>query len=433
MEPIVLDGRTGEGGGQLVRLACGLAALTCQPVTIQHVRGNREGERGGGTSSPSDCAGWSLAVHLLTHTRYTGLKVQHVTSLSWLAKVTDAEVHGLAVGSENLTFKPRRSPTELVERNFEIDADTDAASALLILQAIFPYVLFAGNDTNEPVVLHMYGGTNVHWSLSYEYFDQVLMPVFEERFGVRVQRELKTRGWNLGPRSRGHIALAVHPVRRGESLKFMPPPRLTYPSSYQVLRVDASIITPRASHEIVQEELGRSLGQVYPDAEIHFEIVEDSGHDTRWSILLVAHSRGSIRWGRDSLFSMPKNLESTREKFIQRACARLCEALYEETSRGGTVDEFLQDQLVAVQALAEGFSTFPRGGISSQSTDGLVEKLETIEVRDGTGMRKEKAHEQPFGNGSTHTTTARWVVSKLLPGAEFYQEGDTVKGVGFCV
>lgn len=238
------------------------------------------------------------------------------------------------------------------------------------------------------------------------------MPVFEERFGVRVQRELKTRGWNLGPRSRGHIALAVHPVRRGESLKFTPPPRLTYPSSYQVLRVDASIITPRASHEIVQEELGRSLGQVYPDAEIHFEIVEDSGHDTRWSILLVAHSRGSIRWGRDSLFSMPKNLESTREKFIQRACARLCEALYEETSRGGTVDEFLQDQLVAVQALAEGFSTFPRGGNSSQSADGLVEKLGTIEVRDGTGIRKD-THEQPFGNGSTHTTTARWVVSKL--------------------
>ncbi|GAB0137097.1 hypothetical protein EsDP_00005380 [Epichloe bromicola] len=269
---------------------------------------------------------------------------------------------------------------------------------LLVLQAIFPYVLFAGNDTNEPMVLHTYGGTNVHWSLSYEYFDQVLMAIFEERFGVRVQRELKIRGWNLGPRSRCHIALAVHPVRRGESLKFIPPPRFAYPSSYRVLRVDASIIAPRVSHETVQEELGRSLGQVYPDAEIHFEIVEDS--------LLVAHSLSGIRWGRDSLFSMPKKLKSTREKFIQRACARLCEALYEETSLGGTVDEFLQDQLVAVQALAEGFSTFPRGRISSQSTDDLVEKLGTIQVRDGTGMRKEKTHE-PFGNGSTHTTTAR--------------------------
>ncbi len=47
-KPIELDGRTGEGGGQLVRVAVGLAALTSQPVKITHVRGNREGGRGGG-------------------------------------------------------------------------------------------------------------------------------------------------------------------------------------------------------------------------------------------------------------------------------------------------------------------------------------------------------------------------------------------------
>ena len=47
-KPIQLDGRTGEGGGQLVRIACALAAVTSQPVRIFHVRGNREGARGGG-------------------------------------------------------------------------------------------------------------------------------------------------------------------------------------------------------------------------------------------------------------------------------------------------------------------------------------------------------------------------------------------------
>lgn len=45
---IKLDGKTGEGGGQLVRVAIGLAALTTQPVTITDVRGNRPGARGGG-------------------------------------------------------------------------------------------------------------------------------------------------------------------------------------------------------------------------------------------------------------------------------------------------------------------------------------------------------------------------------------------------
>lgn len=43
MKVIELDGRTGEGGGQLIRAAIALAALTSQPVKIINVRGNRQG------------------------------------------------------------------------------------------------------------------------------------------------------------------------------------------------------------------------------------------------------------------------------------------------------------------------------------------------------------------------------------------------------
>jgi hypothetical protein len=45
---VKLDGRTGEGGGQLVRVSVALAALTGTPLRIDNVRGNREGKRGGG-------------------------------------------------------------------------------------------------------------------------------------------------------------------------------------------------------------------------------------------------------------------------------------------------------------------------------------------------------------------------------------------------
>jgi RNA 3'-terminal phosphate cyclase (ATP) len=45
---VKLDGRTGEGGGQLVRVAVALAALTGTPLRIDNVRGNRQGKRGGG-------------------------------------------------------------------------------------------------------------------------------------------------------------------------------------------------------------------------------------------------------------------------------------------------------------------------------------------------------------------------------------------------
>lgn len=43
---VELDGRTGEGGGQIVRVAIALAALTKTPLRVDHVRGNRQGGRG---------------------------------------------------------------------------------------------------------------------------------------------------------------------------------------------------------------------------------------------------------------------------------------------------------------------------------------------------------------------------------------------------
>jgi RNA 3'-terminal phosphate cyclase (ATP) len=248
-----------------------------------------------------------------------------------------------------------------------------------------------------------------------------------------MERALKTRGWNLGPRTRGHVAIRIHPVRRGQTIKFTAPPRYTVPESYQVQKIDVSIVVPGSSHAQVQDDFARSLGELYPDADVEFTVVHDSGHDARWYLMLVAHSSGGgIRWARDALFSMPKKIKSSREKFIQQACRNLCKELFEETSLGGTVDEFLQDQLVFIQALAEGYSSFVRD--ADGTVDGLVDGMGGLAVGVGEGvrMRREKTHE-PFGSGSTHTTTARWVVSEMLPRAEFYNKGDVVKGVGFCL
>ncbi|RGP75037.1 rna 3 -terminal phosphate cyclase [Fusarium sporotrichioides] len=405
MKPVELDGRTGEGGGQVVRVAVAIAALTGQAVTITNVRGNRD--RGG------------------------GLKSQHVTSIQYLAEITDADVDGLSVGSKTVTFAPRRTPTELYQRNIKVSAESGSASALLILQAILPFLIFAGNDSEEPVELQISGGTNVSFSLSFEYLDQILLPTLEERFGIQVGRTLERRGWSMGPQSRGQISLKFHPLKIGQGLRYKAPEQRKYPESYEVRAVDVSMVVPGSAHEKLQASLTKDLEGLFPSTEIYFKLTEDTNLDSRWYILLVAHSTSGIRWGHDWLGSLPKKTKN-RDRFMDQVSKQLCQGLYKEVEVGGQVDVHLQDQVVVFQALCEGYSSFPRGDGPDESFSGsLIDEMGNLEIG-GNRTRKEKTHE-PFGYGSLHSQTARWVASEMLPNVEFYNKGDVVKGAGISM
>lgn len=461
--PLELDGRTGEGGGQLVRIACALSTLTTQPIRITHVRGNREGVRGG------------------------GLKAQHLSAIQWLAAATDAETEGVEIQSKTFELRPRLPPTALVQRNIKIVADTPAASTLLIFQAIFPFLLFAGTADDEPIVLEIHGGTNVHWSPSYEYLDQVLLPALHHHFGIDAERRLVKRGWAQGGQSRGVVWFKFTPIRPGETLKprsdltSRAPDeqlgRLEVPQGEipQLSRIDVSLVVPVDLQSSLQNALSSDLETLFPGTEVHFLTTENSGHESRIYILLVAHaidqpppssgttttttsSEGSIppsnlpryhrRWGRDFtgsgrefLYSSKTRKKMTLDQLSAGISRTLCKDLHTELSTGGAVDEFLQDQLVVFQAIAEGRTSFPRASEDEDVIDEVLPQIvRDISLADGVDgpessvegggdvtstMRKDKTH-KPFGQGSTHTTTARWVASELVPEAKWFEKG------GFC-
>jgi RNA 3'-terminal phosphate cyclase (ATP) len=363
---------------------------------------------------------------LASLTQWSGLKSQHVTAIEFLASVTDAKTEGLFVGSDTLTFIPRLAPTALPQRRFNISAPSGAASTLLILQTIFPFLLFAAG---EPIQLSISGGTNAAFSLSYEYLDQILLPTLEERFAVKVGREMKTRGWSLGKQSRGEISITIHPIQKGEKLRFTPPQPRSYPGSFTVTNVDVNIVTPAFTHEILQTALVENLGQLYPDAELHFKSLEDSGDPARVYILLVAHSPSNIRWGRDILTSLPKKLKSP-DTVLKQFASKVCRHLDEEVALAGEVDEFLQDQLICFQAIAEGYSSFLRLD-APMSEEDLTESSEAWDSLTGGpgGIRVDRGDE-PFGHGSLHAQTARWVAAEMLPQVKFYRKGTIAQGAG---
>src|SRR5205823_9847088 len=125
---IEVDGAHGEGGGQLLRMAVALSALTDTPVRVVRIRAGR----------PTP-----------------GLAAQHVTAIDAVAKLCGGEVAGLAVGSSTIEFRPGDS---LGPGRFYVHVGT-AGSVTLILQALLPVAAAAGG----PVRVRLVGGTDVRW------------------------------------------------------------------------------------------------------------------------------------------------------------------------------------------------------------------------------------------------------------------------------
>jgi len=313
------------------------------------------------------------------------------------------------VGSHSLEFRPKFSPINLVNRNITIKAES-AASTLLVFQSIFPFLLFAGDVKGTPITITIHGGTNVSFSLSFEYLDQVLLPALE-RFGIKVDRKLESRGWSHGSIQLGSAKFQFIPLAPGKSLK-----QPTWPKECgTITQIDVSLVVPAYLQATLKKSLLFELDLVFPDTVPNFVLVEDSKHTKRMYALLVAHTSTGLRFGRDWLYDK-KSKDKSADQISTEIAQKVVDYLDKEVRKGGLIDEYLQDQLIIFQALAEGPSSISGSPEAMYSTRGRVDRTE-----------------EPFGDGSTHTTTARWVTSQLLPHLKWIDSGRVCKGVGWKV
>jgi RNA 3'-terminal phosphate cyclase (ATP) len=357
---------------------------------------------------------FSYPINNLTNlNRNIGLKAQLVSSVRWLADVTDAEVKGCFVGSKTLEFRP--NSIRPIPREIKIKYDT-AGSALLVFQAIFPLLLFVGAEKDDaPITLTIQGGTNVSFSLSFEYLDQVMLPALEQMGLPSIERKLiGGRWWSSGSQQLGvkpAIQFKFTPLARGQALKPTSWPVDISPGTISHIAITA--IVPQTLRDSLKSTLAFELDLVFPGTPIKYEVDEDSKHPSSVYVLLVAHTTTGLRFGHDWLYDKTTK-NKTMDKIATELSQRVVDGLDVQVRKGGSVDLHLQDQIVVFQALSEGRT------LACQSKDDYDPATER---EDRTG--------QPFGHGTLHTRTARWIVSELMPDVKWFNDGSICQGVGW--
>jgi RNA 3'-terminal phosphate cyclase (ATP) len=380
--PIHLEGTTLEGGGQLLRLALGLSSLTKKPINITNIRGNRS--RGG------------------------GLKAQHLTSVQWLGQACNARLSGIGLKSKEITFIPNQEKganrvPQLDHRGGDISITQNTPGSInLVLQAILPFLLFSG--ASSPMRVRITGGTNVSNSPSFDYVLEVLLPMLALIGIQQIGAQLHSRSWSQGSTTIGGITYTVTPLT-----KQLPAFQLT--DRGIITHVKVIVIAPKETEQQFRDELHAMFDKrehrifgtnnLDPDISISFE---NSHHEKRYYLLLVATSTTGIKLGRDWLYDKAIRPGKT-EKVVPTMVKQVSDELIKEIEHGGCVDEYLRDQLVVFQALAEGKSQVCGG------------------------RRTNKGGEDVLVEPSLHAQTAMWVAKEIV-GVEFDEESGC-EGIGF--
>ena len=406
---IHLDGTTLEGGGQLLRVALSLSALTHVPVHITNIRGKR-GHKG----------------------QAGGLKPSHLAAAQWLAKACEAETHGLVIKSRDLVFKPSRvtgiiygditkvdeslgglwknvyedgNNSKLIRRESYIPMSSPG-SIFLVFQAILPFILFSkphspsgsisttsttaagagAADCGTPVRITIQGGTNDTNAPSLEYIDQVLLPMLSSKVGIpAIVMKLEARGWIHGRPEVGSVTFDITPLKPRSVL-----PSFSFTNRGEITKIHVSILaSPVGTRDAVRERVIARILSKRPDVEILFPVDEDTRDSRRLYLLLVAETSNGYRLGRDWLYDRKLTTKGssaqTTTKVVDELVSRVVNGLEEELAHGGCVDEYLQDQFVVFQALAEGSSSVDYG---------------------------KKMNEKELA--SLHTKTVQWVAEEIL-------------------
>jgi RNA 3'-phosphate cyclase len=298
-----IDGRHGEGGGQILRTALSLASLLQRPVEITHIRGGR---------------------------KTPGLRPQHLMGIKALSAITSATVEGAEVGSQRLYFEP----SDLRSGEYVFDIGT-AGSTGLVFQTLFP-VLLRGKGSSIVTII---GGTHVAWSPCFHYLEKIFLPALY-RMGITASLEIDRWGWY--PKGGGKITVSLTPAQRLMPIEMVKRGEL---SKLNILSALSNL--PRKIGERQRDQaLKRLCNQGYfPETEL---------------IQAPSYGQGTVVFIEPAFEKGFAGFTSLGErgKPAEQVANDACDEFFKFIQTEAAIDEHLADQLLLYMALANGKSTF---------------------------------------------------------------------------
>ncbi|MDT8388104.1 MAG: RNA 3'-terminal phosphate cyclase [Thiogranum sp.] len=294
---IDIDGSMGEGGGQVLRSALSLAALTGQPVRLTRIRANR--------SKP-------------------GLGFQHHAAVQAAARISHAQVEGDRIGSQTVHFAP--GPVTPGEYHFDIG--TAGATSLVLQTLLLPLALAPAAS-----YLTVTGGTHVPLSPCFHYLDwhwRVLLT----RLGVPFGLDMTMAGFY--PQGGGELHVRMPGSAQPGALRLCERGRL--------LRVRGLSAVANLPDDIAARQRRQALRQLRGlDCEIAISLESLPARSRGTLLLLLAEFEHS----QACFFAL-----GARGKRAEQVADEAVEELLTFLANDGAVDRWLADQLLLPLACA---------------------------------------------------------------------------------